>query len=287
MNYIKQYMMLVLVAPMAVQAEYWSKKDGITIRSAAYFQDEQVIKTDYATVTGNGFTSKGMKPVWIEITNDSDHAVAISSSSMNVPSYKKADLQKKFRYRAVLYPLLGWLGSNSVINSLFFHIYITKPMNQEINQAISLVPDIVAAYDQKASDAQTRQTNGQGTSEDFAFLIMYEMGRILEQGEYDDNIAQARQQVLRKYVPWSLGSVVLWLATTGLAIGSWWSLSSFNKEFDEKINALLLTDMLNIMPGSTVKKLVVLDAGKKVESFVFNIRDLVSYGTQIQFDIVL
>jgi hypothetical protein len=91
----------LLLLPVRAHADFAAQQNNVSIKAAAYKADEPVIEyTEYyrVNIKGSDFVSKSLKPVWIEISNNSENQIEIAAQpAVDHDLVEKSVLLKKFK----------------------------------------------------------------------------------------------------------------------------------------------------------------------------------------------
>ncbi len=300
--YFKNYIALALLVPTMLCAEFTAQKDGISIIATVPGQGEQMLQASGISLKKEWFTARKHKPVWIEVTNSTDRSLELSNRSISAVQIDKAVLAKQYKYRAVLWPFLGWFGmwslSRGIDLSILGHALTLcykegqkigknkEDFHNGINQKIQNIASKIDGFNDMN---QEDKINALGNHPEYKALNE-EVERIDATctEEALKKLGEDMVEATMKKYDWLFKSnnIVRW-AIFAAAIGSWWTLSSFNKELELFFNQQLLQDPIMVAPGQTIKKLVVLDGTTDTTRFALSIFDARTHLVKSQFEVVI
>jgi hypothetical protein len=301
MNF-KNYIALAVLLPIAVRAEFAAQKDGISVMVTTPVAGEQVLQAYNMPLKTEQFTAQNYKPVWVEITNTTDRSLELSNRSISIAQIDKQVIAKKYKYRAVLWPFLGWFGIWSMCNTVSlsdkgYALYLggreamlaherMAAYNKGIGQEIAKVAINIDGW---GNMSQTEQRNL--FDNDARFADLRARKATVEHDITGEGLVEKTKPVLDAFILkynwlWRLNRTIRW-ANWGVAISLWWVLSSFNKELEVVLNQQLLQDPIIVAPGQTIKKLVVLDNTTAINRFALSIFDARTHMVKSQFEVII
>ena len=301
---IKHYILLALLAPMAVRAEFTAQKDDIAIKVVVCTAQESVIKTPSVQLAGKQFNAKKFTPVWLELTNSSDRAIEISKHSIGADLINKDVVLRSFMYRTILRPLLTWIGVK------FLVIYVINPgfwarsrldwQQSELQQNLkncNLFKMIEIGLKGKMCNKVGQIIAPDMTPEKFDEWVKQTPEWKEFETNPEENIQGMRDDLDRvtvelKNLPTTYATSIKWLDRTlwlnFLAIvPHYLFLSNCNKELTAEFEKQLLSAPISIAPGQTVKKLLIFNTKDNVTRFAVSTRDPRTQFIKTQFDVVL
>lgn len=299
---IKPYVLLALLLSVAVRAEYIAQKDGIKVKVVMCMPQDLVVSTQGRNITTAQFISSGLKPLWLEVTNESDRALELSKHSVNLDLLSNVEVMRPFTYRTIMRPVLTWLGISmglsapTGIEGVILGYKKGKIMKRYAEQLKLLEQEAQAKAQRLYASEKTKnskltkaefETQWPKTAECKA-LIESERGKEVDRLAAEINgmpvLLTALQKKYATYILWS--NRIGWLNFFAI-VPHHMLLARYNKELDVEISKQLLYDSTTIAPGQTVKKLLIVNAKTSTDFFALSIRDPRTQLIKAQFNVVL